>query len=34
LATENGTTIEFSTVMTTDETNMLNQVHGNSLEEI
>jgi hypothetical protein len=34
LATENGTTIEFSIVMTTDETNMLNQVHGNSLEEI
>jgi hypothetical protein len=26
--------MEFSVVMTTDQTSMLNQVHGNSLEEI
>jgi hypothetical protein len=34
LITENGTIVEFSIVMTTDQTNMLNQVHGNFLEEI
>jgi hypothetical protein len=34
LATEHGTTMEFSTVMTTDQASLLNQVHGNSLEEI
>jgi hypothetical protein len=34
LTTENVTTVEFSAVMTTDQTSMLNQVHGNSLEEI
>jgi hypothetical protein len=34
LTTENDTTVEFSAVMTTDQANMLNQVHGNSLEEI
>jgi hypothetical protein len=34
LTTENGTTVEFSAVMTTDQASMLNQVHGNSLEEI
>jgi hypothetical protein len=34
LTTKHGTTVEFSTIMTTDQTSMLNQVHGNSLEEI
>jgi hypothetical protein len=34
LTTEIGTIVEFSTVMTIDQTSMLNQVHGNSLEEI
>jgi hypothetical protein len=34
LTTENGTTMEFSTIMTTDQASLLNQVHGNSLEEI
>jgi hypothetical protein len=34
LSMEHGTTVEFSVVMTTDQTSMLNQVHGNSLEEI
>jgi hypothetical protein len=34
LTMEHGTIVEFSTVMTTDQTSMLNQVHGNSLEEI
>jgi hypothetical protein len=34
LTTKHGTTVEFSTVMTTDQTNMLNKVHGKSLEEI
>jgi hypothetical protein len=34
LTTEHGTTVEFSAVMTTDQTSMLNQVHGNSLMEI
>jgi hypothetical protein len=29
-----GTTVEFSAVMTTNPTGMLNQVHGHSLEEI
>jgi hypothetical protein len=33
LTTENDTTVEFSAVMTTDQANMLHQVHGNSLEE-
>jgi hypothetical protein len=32
LTTKNDTTVEFSIVMTTDQTSMLNQVHGNSLE--
>jgi hypothetical protein len=31
---EHGTIVEFSAVMTTDQASMLNQVHGNSLEEI
>jgi hypothetical protein len=31
---ENGTTVEFSIVMTTNQDNLLNQVHGNSLEKI
>jgi hypothetical protein len=31
---ENGTTMEFSVVMTTNQDNLLNQVHGNSLEKI
>jgi hypothetical protein len=31
---ENGTTVEFSVVMTTNQDNLLNQVHGNSLEKI
>jgi hypothetical protein len=34
LTTENGTMVEFSAVMTTDQTRLLNQVHGTSLEEI
>jgi hypothetical protein len=34
LSMEHGTIVEFSVVMTTDQTSMLNQVHGNSLEEI
>jgi hypothetical protein len=34
LTKEHGTTVEFSAVMTTDQASMLNQVHGNSLEEI
>jgi hypothetical protein len=34
LTTENGTTVEFSAVMTIDQSSLLNQVHGNSLEEI
>jgi hypothetical protein len=34
LTTEHGTTVKFSVVMTTDQTSMLNQVHGNLLEEI
>jgi hypothetical protein len=34
LTTKHGTTVEFSAIMTTDQTSMLNQVHGNSLEEI
>jgi hypothetical protein len=34
LTTEHGTIVEFSTVITTNQTSMLNQVHGNSLEEI
>jgi hypothetical protein len=34
LTTEQGTTVEFSAVMTSDQASMLNQVHGNSLEEI
>jgi hypothetical protein len=34
LTTENGTTVEFFTVTTTNQANLLNQVHGNSLEEI
>jgi hypothetical protein len=34
LTTEHGTTMEFSIVMTTDQASMLNQVHGNLLEEI
>jgi hypothetical protein len=34
LTTEHGTTVEFSVVMTTDQASMLNQVHGNTLEEI
>jgi hypothetical protein len=34
LTTEHGTTMEFSTVMTTDQDSMLNHVHGNSLVEI
>jgi hypothetical protein len=34
LTTENGTILEFSTVMTTDQASLLNLVHGNSLEEI
>jgi hypothetical protein len=29
-----GTTVEFPAVMTTDQTSMLNHLHGNSLEEI
>jgi hypothetical protein len=34
LTTEHGTTVEFSVVMTTNQTSMLNQVDGNCLEEI
>jgi hypothetical protein len=34
LTTEHGTTVEFSVVVTTDKASLLNQVHGNSLEEI
>jgi hypothetical protein len=34
LTTENGTTMEFSAVMTTDQAILLNLVHGNSLEKI
>jgi hypothetical protein len=34
LTTEHGTIVEFSAVMTTNQTSMLNQVHGNSLEEL
>jgi hypothetical protein len=34
LTTEYGTTVEFSAVMATDQTSMLSQEHGNSLEEI
>jgi hypothetical protein len=34
LTTENGTTVEFSVVITTDQVSLLNQVHGNSLEGI
>jgi hypothetical protein len=34
LTTEHCTTVEFSTVLTTDQASMLNQVHGNSLKEI
>jgi hypothetical protein len=34
LTTEHGTTVEFSTVMTTDQASLLNQVYVNSLEEI
>jgi hypothetical protein len=34
LTMENGTIVEFSTVITTDQAHLLNQVHGNSLEEI
>jgi hypothetical protein len=34
LTIENGTTVEFSAVMTIDQTSMHNQVHGNSLEGI
>jgi hypothetical protein len=34
LTTEYGTTVKFSAVMTTDQASMLNQVCGNSLEEI
>jgi hypothetical protein len=34
LAMKNGTTVEFSTVVTTNQANMLNQVHGTYLDEI
>jgi hypothetical protein len=34
LTTEHGTTVEFYVVMTTDQASLLNQVYGNSLEEI
>jgi hypothetical protein len=34
LTIEHGTTVEFFAVMTTDQTSILNQVHGNSLEGI
>jgi hypothetical protein len=34
LTTKNSTTVEFSAAMTTDQNSMLNQVHGNSLEDI
>jgi hypothetical protein len=34
LTTKNGTTVEFSTVMPTDQASMLNQVHGSSLDDI
>jgi hypothetical protein len=34
LTMEHGTTVEFSAVMTSDQASMLNQVLGNSLEEI
>jgi hypothetical protein len=34
LTTKNGTIVEFSAVMTTNQAGLLNQVHGNSLEEI
>jgi hypothetical protein len=34
LTTENGTIVEFFTVTTTNQASLLNQVHGNSLEEI
>jgi hypothetical protein len=34
LTIEHGTTVEFSAIMTTDQASLLNQVHGNSLEEI
>jgi hypothetical protein len=34
LTTEHGTIVEFSAVMTTNQASLLNQVHGNSVEEI
>jgi hypothetical protein len=34
LTTKNGTTVEFSAIMTTDQASLLNQVLDNSLEEI
>jgi hypothetical protein len=34
LTTENGTTVEFSAVTTTDQASLLNHVHKNSLEDI
>jgi hypothetical protein len=34
LTTEHDTTLEFSTIMTTDQASLLNQVYVNSLEEI
>jgi hypothetical protein len=34
LTTKHGTTVEFLAVMTTNQASMLNQVHGNTLEEI
>jgi hypothetical protein len=34
LTMESGTTVEFSVVMVIDQARLLNQVHGNSLDEI
>jgi hypothetical protein len=34
LTTEHGTIVEFSAVMTTNQASLLNQVQGNSVEEI
>jgi hypothetical protein len=34
LTMKNGTTVEFSAIMTTDQASLLNQVLDNSLEEI
>jgi hypothetical protein len=34
LTTKNDTTVEFSLVTTIDQARLLNQVHGNSLDEI